>query len=56
MLSEPSELIDSLAVGATKQVMEWLPRAVDDGKDMEKVTAYLPESSDTEDKIQQVHG
>jgi len=34
VLSEPSELVDSLALGAAGTVWEWLPQAVADGKDM----------------------
>ena len=34
VLNEPSDLIDSLALGAAKTIWEWLPRAVVDGKDM----------------------
>ena len=35
VLTPPSGLIDSLALGAAKTVWEWLPRAVADGKDMQ---------------------
>ena len=35
VLTPPSGLIDSLAIGAAKAIWEWLPRAVADGKDMQ---------------------
>jgi len=34
VLDEPSDLVDSLALGAARTVWEWLPKAVADGKDM----------------------
>ena len=34
VLTPPSDLIDSLAIGAAKTIWEWLPRAVADGRDM----------------------
>ncbi len=34
VLTAPSDLIDSLALGAAKTIWEWLPKAVADGKDM----------------------
>ncbi|MFC1953072.1 iron-containing alcohol dehydrogenase [Chloroflexota bacterium] len=34
VLSEPSELVDSLALGATVAVWSWLPEAVSDGKNI----------------------
>lgn len=34
VLTPPSDLIDSLAVGAARTIWEFLPRAVADGKDM----------------------
>jgi len=34
VLTPPSDLIDSLAIGAARTIWEWLPRVVADGKDM----------------------
>ena len=34
VLTQPSDLVDSLAIGAAKVIWEWLPRAVADGRDM----------------------
>ncbi|MFC2069969.1 iron-containing alcohol dehydrogenase [Chloroflexota bacterium] len=33
VLTDPSEIADSLAVRAARQILEWMPRAVADGKD-----------------------
>ena len=35
VLTEPSDIVDSLAIGAARQIMEWLPEAVADGSNMQ---------------------
>jgi len=34
ILIEPSEIVDSLALGAARTIWEWLPKAYDNGKDI----------------------
>ena len=35
IFTTPSDLVDSLAIGAARSILEWLPRAMANGKDME---------------------
>lgn len=35
ILIEPSQIVDALALGAAKDIWEWLPKAYNNGKDME---------------------
>ncbi len=35
VLTEPSDIVDSLAIGASRQILDWLPEAVADGRNMQ---------------------
>jgi alcohol dehydrogenase class IV len=35
VLTQPSQLVDPLAIGAARTILEWLPKAVADGKNIE---------------------